>query len=273
MIHTADTWDLKNIVSNYGRKWTSDIDNFILAEVPISSKQDLLTLINNIFGTAFTKNALTTHCTESKIQLGIAKYKHSTGINSRPLWSEHFKKGYLHIKTPDGWKIKSRYIYELSHPEYVYKRGDCFIFLDGDIFNFNPDNIELCTRQLIVRFNTLGGVVKGHPELTRINLLNAKLEKAIFDKGEKQGLCSIVYTKGRYRCFKKKLADYARNRRHQMKEEDPAAYQAYLEKQRENARQYRKKLKAEGRYEEFEQKHLKACKKYNRKHKSCKNKK
>lgn len=113
----------------------------------------------------------------------------------KPLFSEHEKKGLIQIKVSENpriWMSKARWIYEQNHPDYKYKKGDKVIYLDGNNRNFDPQNLEVVSNAMMLYLIQCGGVVKDHPEETRIHLLQAKLKKLQLDKGEKAGLVKNV---------------------------------------------------------------------------------
>ena len=124
-------------------------------------------------------------------RVGAAEHGHDHGsTKAKPLYSEQFKKGYVRIKVaqPSVWIQKGKWVYMETHPWEDFSERSNYIFLDGDTQNFAPDNIERVPIKLMGIFCNLGGVVKGAPELTRLNLIRAKLKVAQLDALEKHGL-------------------------------------------------------------------------------------
>lgn len=124
-------------------------------------------------------------------RVGAAEHGHDHGsTKAKPLYSEQFKKGYVRIKVaqPSVWIQKGKWVYMETHPWEDFSERSNYVFLDGDTLNFAPDNIERVPIKLMGIFCNLGGVVKGAPELTRLNLIRAKLKVAQLDALEKHGL-------------------------------------------------------------------------------------
>ncbi len=109
-------------------------------------------------------------------------FKKGQTINNRPVGSERIDKdGYAVVKVaePNKWKLKHITIWE-SYNGPVPK-NHCVIFLDGDIRNFNIDNLALITRaenlylnRQKLRFNS--------KELTESAVNIAKLNSKILER-------------------------------------------------------------------------------------------
>lgn len=109
-------------------------------------------------------------------------FKKGQTINNRPVGSERIDKdGYAVVKVaePNKWKLKHIAIWE-SYNGPVPK-NHCVIFLDGDIRNFNIDNLALITRaenlylnRQKLRFNS--------KELTESAVNIAKLNSKILER-------------------------------------------------------------------------------------------
>lgn len=164
----------------------------------------------------------------------------------RPLYAEQEKKGYIRIKIaqPNVWISKAKWVYMETHPEEYEicstTRAN-YIFLDGDNRNFHPDNIARVPLNIISVFNTLGGTIKGEPELTRLRLTQAILKSKILDKLEEQGKAK------RYKTFRRDIEKSKEN--YQKKKNDPE----YKEQARIRQREYLRRLKIEnpGKYAEI----------------------
>lgn len=173
-----------------------------------------------------------------------------------PLYSEHQKKGYIRIKIaqPNVWISKAQWVYMETHPWEDCSERSSYIFLDGDNRNFAPRNIERVPLRLMGIFNGLGGCEKGHPEITRANLLLARLKTRILDKGEALG---EVVRYNHFRKFRRDMAEKARKYRSrpgskekireqrkrawQKLKENPEKYQEMLRKHREYLKEYRRR--------------------------------
>ena len=182
-----------------------------------------------------------------------------------PLYREREKKGYVQIKVaqPNVYWQKQKWIYLETHPwEYLtMNEDDVFIFLDGDNRNFNPDNIERMTRKEQSVFLHFGGIVRGNPKQTRINLYLARLKLAQLDVGDKLGQ-TVQYGGGRSfkddvnrrareymkkkratnPDYRKRVCEYNKKRYHEMKN-DQERYEKHKAYHREWERQKRERLK------------------------------
>lgn len=116
-------------------------------------------------------------------------YNYQGARKPRPLYSEQIKKGYVRIKIaqPGTWVSKAKWVYMETHPWEDFSERSNYIFLDGNTRNFAPENIERVPLSLMGLFANAGGTVDGAPELTRLNLLRARLKKAQLDALEKHG--------------------------------------------------------------------------------------
>ena len=192
-----------------------------------------------------------------------SKTKSSHNRQPRPLYSEQIKNNRVRIKVaqPNVWWPKSRWVYMETHPWEDFSERYNYIFLDGDLRNFDPDNIDRLPINLMGIFNRTGGVIKGHPELTRLNMAKAKLHKAILDAGEKTGEVVVYINNGRpNRRFRSSIVEGVKryNSRHEEEvrqkrkeqwyanhEENlakkKAYYDAHRDELRKKAREYQRK--------------------------------
>lgn len=197
------------------QKWTQEQIDFLFVIKDSKTKKERFERFMARFPDAnYTSNAITTKASE----VGAVRFKSNRPIK-KPLYSECIKKGYVYIKValPRVLWPKQKWVYLETHPwEYPeIEVTDSFIFLDGNNRNFNPDNIAKIKRREQTVFLQLGGVVKGNPELTRLNILRARLKLAILDAAESTGEISKCAGS---RVFKternKKAREYMRNRYH-----------------------------------------------------------
>lgn len=112
----------------------------------------------------------------SRIGAISEKYKNRLkNHNSRapkPLFSEHTKKNYVKIKVaqPNVWMFKHHYVWWQNTGHKPEQKKETVIFLDGNIRNFDFNNLFLMPRCCIAIFNNPQlklGLVPGNPELTR----------------------------------------------------------------------------------------------------------
>lgn len=161
---------------------------------------------------------------------------------ARPLYSEQEKKGYIRIKIaqPSVWVSKAKWVYMETHPWEDFSERSNYIFLDGDTRNYSPENIERVPLSLMGIFCGLGGTVPGEPELTRLNILRARLKVAQLDALEK---CGQVVKYGTGRLDKKKLCEKYSKYRDEHREEIAARnkkrYWADHEENLRKQREYR----------------------------------
>lgn len=177
----------------------------------------------------------------------------------RPLYSEQQKKGYIRIKIaqPNVWVSKAKWVYMETHPWEDFSERSNYIFLDGNSRNFDPRNIERVPLRLMGVFSSLGGCEKGHPEITRANLLLARLKSKILDKAEALGETVRISHGRRFR------SDLAEARREYVSRPERK------ERTRELRRLYWQRLKTErpDKYRETLQQHREYSKQYNRRRK------
>ena len=189
-------------------------------------------------------------------RIGAVSFRNkATGSRKqRPLYSEQEKKGYIRIKIaqPNVWISKSKWVYMETHPWEDFTERSSYVFLDGNTRNFAPENIERVPLKIMGLYSSFGGVVPGHPELSRLHIMQAKLKYAIFDKGEKAGLVKKV---GDGRVF---TAEYnARAREYASRPE-------VKERNRKYMREYNRELKFKNpeKYEENKRRHREYLKTY-----------
>lgn len=133
------------------------------------------------------------------------------GSNKRAkLYEERVKSGYVQIKIaePCTWISKARWVWEETHPAELTAKTDRFVFLNGNIRDFRPENVERIEAKYRTLFIKYGGV-DSDPEITRIRILLARIRAAQLDLGEKVG---IVRTNGSGRVEIKNLRKRRRTR-------------------------------------------------------------
>lgn len=219
-------------MKHFRKIWDKEKDKWIVEHKEMNRKEAYKLFLKS-FPDAFDVTEYAFYNERSRI--GAAHKAIHGSTKTRPLYSEHVKKGYVRIKVaqPSVWKPKSRWVYEETHPWEDFSVRSNYIFLDGNNRNFNPDNIERVPLSVMGVFNSLGGCEKGNPKVTHLRILLAKLKIAQMDVGEKLGE-TVNYKKGRR--FRKDLAEYARLRRSEPE---------YKAKRNKQIQEKRKRLKEE----------------------------
>ena len=126
-------------------KCTEEIATF-LNEYPEKSNRDLTVMINNTFGTAFTKMQIARFRKYYKYR---ALYKNHT--HEVPLYSERVKRsGHIYIKISmtgpqnERWKEKHRWIWEKAYGKIPLRME--IIFLDNNPQNCTLENLAMLTK-------------------------------------------------------------------------------------------------------------------------------
>lgn len=245
-------------MTHFRRCWDDEKRRFLLDHKDMSRKE-LYALFCRTFGR--TDISFCAVMNERSRCGAVRKKNPHKSTKAKPLYSEQVKKGFVRIKVaqPNVWIQKSRWVYEETHPGYIYDSSDCFYFLDGDQRNFSPDNIALMKRPCQGLFQFFGGTVKGHPELTRLHILQARMRLAQLDIAEKAGL---TLKSGAGRRFKREAAAAARKAWHRKTDEERravlherwlklkermAADPEFREEYRARMRSYQNRLNAEKR--------------------------
>lgn len=229
------------------RKWSDEITEFVKSVCPLrehgfSSRRELAEEINRRFCREFTDRALCTHCYDNGIQLGLCNSNSDVPRGEkhwrhRPVGSFQEKKGYIRIKVaePNKWMQYQRYVWEQNHPGQSAE-GKTVIFMDGNIRNFDPSNLECVERAELSVMAELGCTAESSREERELYLLRARLLLAKSTiLGAKEA--SKRHNKMNYERRKNdpevkvKRAAYAKQRLAEIMA-DPVRHQEYLEKQR-----------------------------------------
>lgn len=189
-------------MNKFRKIWNEELNNYLLENKAVHPKEGY-----ELFLKKYPKIKDVSYCAykNQRCRIGASYCSRPHGTTkSRPLYSEHLKKGYVKIKVaqPNVWMMKSKWVYLETHPweyELVMNERANYIFLDGNNRNFSPDNIERVPLDIMGIFNNLGGTVEGNAEATRLRVLQVKMKKAMLDTGEKAGL---VVNEGHCRRFK-----------------------------------------------------------------------
>ena len=229
------------------RKWSDEITEFVKSVCPlrehgINSRRELAEEINRRFDRDFTERALCSHCYDNGIQLGLC-YSNSEVARGekhwrhRPVGSFQEKKGYIRIKVaePNKWMQYQRYVWEQNHPGQSAE-GKTVIFMDGNIRNFDPSNLECVERAELSVMAELGCTAACTKEERELYLLRARLllaKSTILGAKEAAKRHNKMNYERRKNDpeFKAKCAAYAKQRLAEIMA-DPVRHQEYLEKQR-----------------------------------------
>ena len=230
-------------MEHFRKVWDDEKDAWLKAHKDMVRK-DAYALFCKVFHDAdISKNAFNTR----RSVVGAAKYQRRGRCRALALYSERVKKGYVRIKIaqPNVWISKGAWVYMETHPWEDFSEKSHYIFLDGDSRNFRAENIERVPLSLMGIFNSLGGCVRGRADLTRLNLLRARLLSARLDVGERMGLTVV---QGHCRKFREE-----RNLRMRVYNSDPERRKLINER----AREYYRRLKSENpqKYEEIRKRH------------------
>lgn len=159
---------------NKRHSWSAEEVEYLRTIAGGSSYKEIIRLISEKFGHSLTAQQVKSALRRYGIQIrqsngGVRVFDPDSQENN----CERFRRGFWYIKVAkDKWKPKHRYIYEKHFGEI--KDGNRIIFLDGDVNNFNIDNLIEITRGQQVVMN----IYKLHydnAELTRMGIQLANL--------------------------------------------------------------------------------------------------
>lgn len=174
-------------MKKFRKVWDTEKDSWIIQHKHLSRAEGYKQFIeafpdSNVTRVAYGSRCQTLRCLVHPSKAQIPK-------NTKPLYSEHQKKGYVKIKIaqPNVWISKAQWVYMETHPWEDFTEPSRYLFLDGDSRNFNPANIYRMPKKLTGIFAKLGGTVKGDPELTKVRVLQAYLKSKLLDVGEQNG--------------------------------------------------------------------------------------
>ena len=244
-------------MKHFRKVWTDELDSWLKTTKGMKNDEAYALFLKTF--PDITDVTRTAFCNQ-RSRIGAAGMCHNPHFTRkpRPLYSEHTKKGYVQIKVaqPSVWMSKAKWVYQETHPWEDLSELSEYIFLDGNIRNFHPNNIARLERKYAGIFSQLGSVVKGQPELTKLRIIQAKMKYATFDLGETAGLVEKLKdgqrrfidernAKARARNStperRKILAQRAKIRRDRMKAEDPERYRLSAEAHKAYAKEYYRK--------------------------------
>lgn len=147
------------------------------------SYEQLQSDVNSIFGKNYSLQQIKSACYWYKLRESH-KRREKEGF-SKPDFSERLRKGKrsrTEIKINGKWIPKSKYVYETLTGKKVLD-DEVIIFLDGDINNFDLNNLLCVKRGLLAIVNgQFSGTCKNNAELTKYKYDIAKLKTLVCQK-------------------------------------------------------------------------------------------
>lgn len=141
--------------------------------------------INRIFGTSFTRRQITSAMNWYKITDNHRPLDKKGGSPERLINAERLRKGghsVWEVKTANGWRFKHHIIWEQANGRKV-KKNECVIFADGNINNFDVDNLICIPRSTLGTVNCrLSGFRGGNSETALTKIKIAELMSVISKK-------------------------------------------------------------------------------------------
>lgn len=157
-------------------KWTKEYDDFLKENAAGLYIDELTNKFNEKFKLNATVAAVTQRKKKFKIKSGTRGFKkgHDTP-HKKTIGSERLVNGRVHIKIsdPDVWKEKSHIVYE-QYNKIKIPVGHRVIFLNGNCFDFSPDNLKLVSRDELLIMNN-HKLRFNDKELTETGVLIAKI--------------------------------------------------------------------------------------------------
>lgn len=193
------------------RIFPQEIRDFIFANYKGISTRELTDKVNSRFGTSYLVSQLDSYKSNNKLRSGVdgtfqkGHISHNKGKkgecpagsekgwfkkgniskNHRAVGSERIdsKDGYVLVKVAEGprmWRYKHRLIWEQHHGPVP--RNHVVIFLDGDMYNFDINNLA-CISQSEALLMNKKGLRYADAQLTETGILIAK----VIEAGNKRG--------------------------------------------------------------------------------------
>ena len=105
-------------------------------------------------------------------------------VKDYPIGAERYRNKAIEVKTPDGWKLKSIYIWEQANGKLP--DGYRIMFADQNKSNFELDNLLAVTLREIFYMNRRG-LITTCKELTKVGLAHARHSMVLVDR-----ICSLT---------------------------------------------------------------------------------
>jgi len=100
-------------------------------------------------------------------------------VKDYPIGAERYRNKAIEVKTPDGWKLKSIYIWEQANGKLP--DGHRIMFADQNKSNFELDNLLAVTLREIFYMNRRG-LITTCKELTKVGLAHARHSMTLLDR-------------------------------------------------------------------------------------------
>ena len=151
------------------------------------------------------------------------KEKPRRGRRPRPLFSERYGSGgYIEIKYADiphgtrnqNWKTKQVYVYEQYYNVEVDGKKDAVIFLDGNRYNFDINNLMLVSRRVLTVINRQIKLTNNRD--TNLAIIRAAMLK--LQMGDLAEKCGLVFKYGDKRRIKMFARENARRYKRKLRE-------------------------------------------------------
>ena len=185
-----------------GHKYTEEEHKFLQSFIPGHTYKEIVAEYNKRFDEPITETRVKGYMANHKINNGLTgrfkkghipanKGTHPPTVgrmaetqfkrgglppNTKPVGYERITKdGYVEVKIKmrpshpsynDNFKAKHHIVWEEAHGPIP--KGYVVMFADGNKRNFDLDNLILASRAEVAAINTLKGVIKGKPELTKM---------------------------------------------------------------------------------------------------------
>lgn len=154
-------------LSKEDKEWLKSMDGWCLDDIftevrkrkPFIKKRNLLKMLKRLCVNYIIKEKGLAFGTETALKSGIVRVK----VN---------KAGFQ-------WVSKDRLVWNETHPEDMASDSDAFIHLDGDMYNFAPENlmkVGMYDKSVWRRCFKQEGLP---PELVRLTVLQAQLRRAV----------------------------------------------------------------------------------------------
>ena len=194
-------------VKGEGSKYPFEIQEFINCHYIGTGHETMAKLVNEAFGTNYTKEQIKGYYARHKLDSGLTgrfikgqeswnKGKPKTWVggeetqfkkghipaNHRQVGSERVNvDGYAEIKVaePNKWRLKHNVIWEQHHGPIP--KSHCVIFGDGDKQNLDINNLILVSRKQLVRLNQ-NGLIQNDIELTKTGIIIADVMSKVGER-------------------------------------------------------------------------------------------
>jgi hypothetical protein len=196
------------------RWWSNEELDYLREHYPLHTISELVPMFNERFSANVTLNQLKGTLSRHKILSGrngrfekgqIPFNKGMKGINFggengkktqfkkgqmplnyKPVGTERVNvDGYTEVKIadPNKWRLKHLYIWEQVHGPLP--KGHCLLFLDGNNLNVTLDNLQLISRNQLLRLNQ-NDLISNNPEVTKTGLIVADILCKIGERNKRR---------------------------------------------------------------------------------------